>query len=137
MDTVIFACVHAAGRSPMAAAFFNALADRTRARAIAAGTQPAASIHPEVVQVMLEHGIDLGHERPLPLTGDMMREAGLLVTMGCGDACPAVSRATREVWYVDDPKESVDAVRRVCNDIRCRVLLLIEREGWARATSAH
>jgi arsenate reductase len=134
MDTVIFACVQAAGRSQMAAAFFNALADGSRARAIAAGTEPAPIVHPEVVQVMLEHGFDLRQQRPQLLTADVVRDAGLLVTMGCGEACPAVSRATREAWFVEDAKgKRVDEVRQIRDDIRRRVLVLVQREGWARA----
>src|SRR5689334_18215573 len=103
MDTVVFACVHAAGRSQMAAAFFNALSNRPHTRAIAAGTQPAPAVHPEVVMVMLEHGIDLRHQKSPQLTPDMIRDAALLVTMGCGAECSAARHAAREDWCLDDP----------------------------------
>ena len=90
MDKVIFACVHNAGRSQMAAAFFNQLADCTRAEAVSAGTQPGRQIHPVVVEVMNEVGLDLSSQTPKLLTDAMARDASLLVTMGCGDACPYV-----------------------------------------------
>jgi arsenate reductase len=88
MNTVIFACVGSAGRSQMAAAFFNALADPARARARAAGTQPADRVHPEVVRAMREVGIDLSAARPTLLSEALAREAQLLITMGCGESCP-------------------------------------------------
>src|ERR1700760_2683953 len=90
MFKVIFACVHNAGRSQMAAAFFNKLADPTRAHAISAGTEPGERVHPEVQAVMHELGIDLRDAKPRKLTEDLAREAALLVTMGCGDKCPSV-----------------------------------------------
>src|SRR5207237_7103482 len=90
MNTVIFACIHNAGRSQMAAAFFNAMADHSKARAVSAGTQPAERIHPEVVAAMDEIGIDLSKARPQRLTTELAKTASVLVTMGCGDACPVV-----------------------------------------------
>src|SRR5213083_58360 len=83
MTTVIFACVENAGRSQMAAAFFNALADPTRIRAVSAGTEPGDRVHPEVVAVMREAGIDLSGASPSRLTDDLARAGRLLVTMGC------------------------------------------------------
>lgn len=88
MDTVLFACVHNAGRSQMAAAWFNKICDRTKARAISAGTQPGEHVHPEVIQVMREEGIDLNGVKPQFLSAELAHQATLLVTMGCGDACP-------------------------------------------------
>jgi len=79
---IIFACVHNAGRSQMAAAFFNKYADQAKAHAISAGTQPADCIHPEVVQMMSEVGIDLSQGKPQKLTDELAREAGMLITMG-------------------------------------------------------
>ena len=102
MDRVIFACVHNAGRSQMAAAFFNALANPGKAQAISAGTRPGSQVHPEVVAVMGEIGIDLSQARPQRLTAEFAKGATLLVTMGCGDECPAVPGAAREDWPLPD-----------------------------------
>jgi len=133
VETVIFACVHNAGRSQMAAAFFNALADGSRARAISAGTQPAAAVHPEVVQVMQEAGIDLRERKPQRLTAELARGAALLVTMGCGEECPAVPGVPRADWPLPDPKgKDRDDARRIRDEVRRLVLALLEREGWAR-----
>ena len=93
MKTVIFACVHNAGRSQMAAAFFNDLASPQHARAVSAGTQPGVHVHPEVVQAMREVGIDLSAARPQLLTEELASSADVLVTMGCAGktalSCPA------------------------------------------------
>jgi low molecular weight phosphotyrosine protein phosphatase len=88
-EVVVFACVHNAGRSQMAAAFFNQLADPAKAYAISAGTRPGARIHPEVIEVMGEVGIDLADAQPRELTGALSAAADYLITMGCGDECPA------------------------------------------------
>src|SRR5262247_1999596 len=96
--TVVFACVHNAGRSQMAAAFFNALADPARARALSAGTAPGARVHPEVLAVMKEAGLDLSGARPRKLTPELAEGSALLVTMGCGDECPLVPGMRREDW---------------------------------------
>ena len=93
--TVLFACVHNAGRSQMAAAWFNDLADPTKARAISAGTEPAERVHHEVVEVMKEVGLDLSHQVPQLLSEELARNANLLVTMGCGEACPIVPGVER------------------------------------------
>ena len=130
---VVFACVHNAGRSQMAAAYFNALADPARAVAISAGTAPGAHVHPEVLQAMREEGIDLAGARPNLLTADLARGARYLVTMGCGEACPVVPGATREDWPLQDPKgQGVEAVRRIRDQVKARVQELLGREGWAR-----
>ena len=88
MNTVIFVCVHNAGRSQMAAAFFNQLADPTKAKAVSAGTEPGTRVHPEVLEVMKEVGVDLSHAQPQKLTQELAEDASLLVTMGCGEKCP-------------------------------------------------
>jgi arsenate reductase len=130
---VIFACIHNAGRSQMAAAFFNALADRGRAVALSAGTAPAAHVHPEVITVMHEVGIDLSAAVPGRLTDDLAREAALLVTMGCGEACPVVPGLERDDWPIDDPKgRPLESVRRIRDSIRERVATLVRRRGWER-----
>ena len=98
MERVIFACVHNAGRSQMAAAFLSEMADPGRVEAISAGTQPGDRVHPEVVEVMREVGIDLSGKRPQLLTEALARGASLLVTMGCGDECPYVPGVKRDDW---------------------------------------
>lgn len=133
MKTVIFACVHNAGRSQMAAAFFNDLVDREKARAISAGTNPASAVHPEVLQAMKEVGIDLNGARPQKLTEDLAREATLLITMGCGDQCPYVPDLRRDDWPLQDPKgQSKDRVLEIRDEIRQRVEKLLATEGWTR-----
>ena len=133
MKTVIFACVHSAGRSQMAAGFFNALADPMLAKGIAAGTQPADRVHPEVVDVMRELGIDLATAKPAPLTEDLARSAALLVTMGCGESCPAARGLAREDWSLPDPKgQPVETVRAIRDEIRERVRSLVRARRWRR-----
>lgn len=137
MTTVLFACVHNAGRSQMAAAWFNLFADPAHARAVSAGTQPGAHVHPEVVAVMQEVGVDLSGMPTTKLTEDIAGQAGLLVTMGCGDECPVVPGVVRDDWPLEDPKGKPLAQVRVIRDqIRDRVRALIAREGWARPTNA-
>jgi arsenate reductase len=130
MKTVIFACVHNAGRSQMAAAFFNQLADPKHASARSAGTSPGERGHPEVVSVMREVGIDLTNVVPQKLTPALAADADLIVTMGCGDECPYVPGLAREDWPLDDPKgQPTETVRAIRDDIRARVLALIDRQG--------
>ena len=114
MERVIFACVHNAGRSQMAAAFFAQMADPLRAEAVSAGTQPGGRVHPEVVDVMREVGVDLSMKRPQQLTDDLARSASLLITMGCGDACPVVPGLERDDWPLPDPRgQPLGEVRRI------------------------
>jgi arsenate reductase len=135
MTTVLFACVHNAGRSQMAAAFFNARADPAAARAISAGTAPAEHVHPIVVDTMREVGIDLAGVAPRRLTPELAGEVQLLVTMGCGEACPLVPGLRREEWNLPDPKGQTPArVRAIRDDIRAHVERLLAREGWLRRT---
>lgn len=132
MNKVIFACVHNAGRSQMAAAFFRALADPGRATAVSAGTEPAQRVHPEVLAAMAEVGIDLSQAQPQKLTVDLASDATLLVTMGCGDSCPYMPGLRVDDWPLRDPKgQSADAVRGIRDEIRRRVAALVELEGWA------
>jgi arsenate reductase len=132
MNTVIFACVHNAGRSQMAAAWFNLLADPTKAKAISAGTQPGSRVHPEVQAAMSEVGVELAGATPRLLTDELAAGARLLVTMGCGEACPHVPGLARDDWPLEDPKNKpVARVREIRDDIRARVLALVTREGWA------
>ena len=134
MHTVLFACVHNAGRSQMAAAWFNVLADPAKARAMSAGTDPAPHVHPEVVAVMNEAGIDLAAASTARLTADLATRAQLLITMGCGDQCPVVPGLRRDDWPLEDPKGKPPArVRAIRDEIRQRVEALIAREGWGHA----
>ena len=122
MKIVIFACVHNAGRSQMAAAFFNQLVDPSLARAVSSGTHPGERVHPEVVAAMREVGIDLSDAKPRKLTQELAEGAQLLVTMGCGDECPVVPGLRRDDWPLQDPKgQSVEQVRKIRDDIRARV----------------
>jgi arsenate reductase len=128
--TVVFACVHNAGRSQMAAAFFNAVADPSKARAVSAGTQPADRVNPVVVEAMREAGIDVSGATPQRLTQTVAEQASLLVTMGCGDECPYVPGLQRDDWPLDDPAgQPLDRVRAIRDDIRQRVHTLVTREG--------
>jgi|SRR5579875_1451200 len=129
MRTFIFACVHNAGRSQMSAAFFNQLADPELARGISAGTQPAEHVHPVVVAVMREVGIDLSNARPQKLTAELAQEAELLITMGCGDECPYVPGLRRDDWPLPDPKgQGIETVRQTRDEIRRRILQLLAQE---------
>ena len=124
---VIFACVHNAGRSQMAAAWFNLLRTDPNQPAVSAGTSPADRVHPEVVQVMKEVGIDLSSASPQKLTSELAGGADLLVTLGCGDACPYVPGVRVEDWPLEDPKGTpIDRVREIRDDIRARVAALLE-----------
>jgi arsenate reductase (thioredoxin) len=133
MDKVIFACVHNAGRSQMAAAFFNHLANPTLAHAVSAGTNPADRVHPAVVEVMQEAGLDLRDSRPQRLTAALAHDARLLVTMGCGDQCPFAPGVAVADWPLPDPKDRpVEEVRRIRDDVRGRVETLVTSSGWTR-----
>jgi arsenate reductase len=134
MKTVLFACVHNAGRSQMAAAWFNALSDPAKARAISAGTEPGMQVHPEVLEVMKEAGVDLSDQRPQFLSDDLAQRATLLVTMGCGEACPHVPGLRRADWPLPDPKgEPLSRVREIRDEVKDRVTRLLVEEGWKRS----
>jgi arsenate reductase len=129
MQKVIFACVHNAGRSQMAAAFFNELADPTKAEAISAGTEPGLRVHPEVLSAMQEAGIDLSNAKPQKLTQELAEGASLLITMGCGDKCPYVPGLRRDDWPLRDPKGlPVEQVRTIRDEVKDRVQNLIHIE---------
>lgn len=129
-QTILFACVHNAGRSQIAAALFNALADPQKARAVSAGTQPGDRVHDVVVDAMREDGIDLGTAAPRLLTPELAGHATWLITMGCGDACPVVPGPRRDDWALDDPKgQALDRVRQIRDDIRRRVETFILDQG--------
>ena len=128
-NKVVFACVHNAGRSQIAAAFFNQLADPAVAHAMSGGTDPGPRVHPQVVAAMKEVGVDLSRARPRLLTDEVGYRAKLLVTMGCGEQCPVIPGARHDDWPITDPAGlDLDAVRA----IRDRVRALIEAEAWGR-----
>jgi arsenate reductase len=117
----------------MAAALFEAAADPAKARALSAGTQPAPRVHPEVVAAMREIGIDLAVASPRLLDDALARGASLLVTMGCGDACPHVPDLERDDWPLEDPKgKPPERVRAIRDEIRVRVERLVAQRGWGR-----
>jgi arsenate reductase len=131
MIRILFACVHNAGRSQMAAAFFNQLADSSLAQAVSAGTEPAAQLHPEVLSVMRQVGIELGGLTPRLLTADLASQAQILVTMGCGESCPVVPGAKREDWDLPDPKgQPLPYVRQIRDEIRKKVHAMVKANGW-------
>jgi arsenate reductase len=122
---VLFVCVHNAGRSQMAAALLESKA-RGRIEVRSAGSEPADQLNPAVVEAMDELDIDIAAERPKKLEDDMVREADVVITMGCGDACPYVPGKRYEDWTVDDPAgQDLATVRRIRDDIRARVERLV------------
>lgn len=134
MKTVLFACIHNAGRSQMAAGFFNALADPAAARAISAGTRPADSVHPQVRDVMRESGIDISAATPRLLTDALAAGVQVLVTMGCGEACPFVPGVERIDWELPDPKgQPLERVRNIRDQVCRKVEELIESHGWQQS----
>ncbi len=130
---VIFACVHNAGRSQMAAAFFNQMADPSKATALSAGTEPGQAVHPEVLGAMREVGIDLSAARPQKLTTELAAGARHLVTMGCGENCPYLPGLRVQDWPLEDPKgKPPERVREIRDEVRARVSQFVEAEGWGR-----
>lgn len=123
---VLFVCVHNAGRSQMAAALLDHHADG-RVLVRSAGSAPADSINPAVVEVMAELGLDLSTEFPKPLTTEAVEAADVVITMGCGDACPVFPGKRYLDWQLDDPAgQDADAVRRIRDDIDTRVRALVD-----------
>jgi len=134
VKTVLFACVHNAGRSQMATALLNALADPSKVCAVSAGTEPGETVHPEVVEAMREMGIELSQAKPALLTDTLAARADLFVTMGCGEACPLVPGLRHVEWNLPDPKGlPLARVREIRDDIRRLVERLIASEGWEKA----
>jgi arsenate reductase (thioredoxin) len=133
MNRVVFACVHNAGRSQMAAAFFNHMADPAQAAALSAGTEPGPRVHPEVLATMKELGIDLSAATPRLLTAELAADARYLITMGCGDKCPVVPGVKVLDWPLEDPKgKPVERVREIRDDVRRRVQEFVDANGWGR-----
>jgi protein-tyrosine-phosphatase len=126
---VLFVCIHNAGRSQMAAAWLQSLSGGA-VEVRSAGSAPAESVNPAAVAAMLEEGIDLSAEVPKILTTDAVREADVVITMGCGDTCPVFPGKRYEDWQLEDPAgQGVDAVRPIRDEIRERVVGLIESLG--------
>ena len=137
LKTYLFACIHNAGRSQMAAALFNVYADRRSCVAISAGTAPAERIHPEVIEAMKEIGVDVGSAEPQKLTDDLARASSVLVTMGCGESCPYVPGLKTIEWDIPDPKgQSPDVVRAIRDDIHEKVKALIQSDCADCCTAA-
>ena len=123
--TVLFVCVHNAGRSQMAAGYLRALGGDD-VQVLSAGSAPKDSINPIAVQVMAEEGIDIAGSAPKVLTVDAVRESDVVVTMGCGDACPIFPGKRYEDWELDDPAgQAIEAVRPIRDQIRGRVEALL------------
>src|SRR6478736_3621483 len=119
--TVLFVCVHNAGRSQMAAGFLRELSGG-RVEVRSAGSEPKDQLNPVAVQVMAEAGIDIAHEHPKILTTDAVQESDVVITMGCGDTCPIFPGKRYEDWVLADPAgKGVDAVRPVRDEIRARI----------------
>jgi len=131
VKTVVFACVHNAGRSQMAAAWFNRVADPEKARAISAGTEPADHVHPVVVAAMKEKGIDLSRAEPRKLTAELAKDAAFLVTMGCGESCPYVPGVPILDWPLPDPKgQGLEPVRAIRDEVESRVRAFVTEQKW-------
>ena len=123
--TVLFVCVHNAGRSQMAAGYLQALAG-DRIEVLSAGSEPKDRINPIAVDAMGEEGIDIAGNAPKLLTVDAVKESDVVITMGCGDACPIFPGKRYEDWQLDDPAgQDADTVRRIRDEIRARVETLI------------
>ena len=132
MITVLFACVHNAGRSQIAAALFNQHADSTTARAISAGTRPADRVPPEVIAAMHRRGLDLTAQVPTQLTPALAANVQWLMTMGCGDECPVVPGTRRDDWPILDPKgQPAATVESIIDDIDRRVRNLVALNQWS------
>jgi arsenate reductase (thioredoxin) len=126
LPEVLFVCVHNAGRSQMAAGLLKKLAEG-RVNVRTAGSDPADAINPAVVEAMGEVGVDLAQEFPKPLTDEFVRAADVVITMGCGDACPIYPGKRYEDWELEDPAgKDVETVRRIRDEIEQRVRSLID-----------
>lgn len=131
---VIFACVHNAGRSQMAAYWFNHFADSKKASAISAGTEPGPHMHPVVLEAMKERGLDLSGARPQKLTPELAKGASFLVTMGCGESCPFIPGVPVFDWPLADPKDQgIETVRAIRDEIEMRVRAFVKERAWDRS----
>lgn len=124
--TVLFVCVHNAGRSQMAAGYLQSIAG-DRIEVLSAGSEPKDQINPVAVEAMREEGVDITGNTPKLLTVDAVKESDVVITMGCGDACPIFPGKRYEDWELDDPAgEGIESVRRIRDDIRARIENLVD-----------
>ncbi|KAG0325632.1 hypothetical protein BG000_001731 [Podila horticola] len=131
MSDIMFACVHNAGRSQMAAAFFNKHRTQDSVKGISAGTNPASEVHPVVREIMLEVGIDLSNITPVKLTPELAKTVSTIVTMGCGEACPHVPGVQIVDWAITDPKNKpVDEARVIRDEIENRIKVFIAENNY-------
>ena len=129
LPEVLFVCVHNAGRSQIAAALLERKAGG-RIRVLSAGSEPADRLNPAVVEAMAETGIDISEEMPKRLEDEMVREADVVITMGCGDACPVYPGKRYEDWDLEDPSgKDLETVRRIRDEIERRVDALVASVG--------
>ncbi len=136
-QVVLFACVHNASRSQMSVAWFNALCSSPSVSGASAGTEPADRVHQVVLEAMQEVGIDLASAKPQKLTRELASSASLLVTMGCGEACPYVPGLEQEDWPTPDPKgQTIEEVRAIRDSLKQKVADLIQRRHWSKPTEA-
>ena len=127
--TVLFVCVHNAGRSQMAAGFLRTLGG-DRVQVLSAGSAPGQTVNPVAVEAMAEEGIDISGAIPTLLTTDAVRESDVVVTMGCGDACPVFPGKRYEDWVLEDPAgQGIESVRRIRDEIRDRIVTLLGELG--------
>jgi len=126
VPTVLFVCVHNAGRSQMAAGYLQALGGG-QVKVFSAGSEPAEHINPQAVSVMAEEGIDISVNTPQVLETETVRHSDVVITMGCGDVCPIFPGKRYEDWVLEDPAgQDVDAVRKIRDEIKARITALLE-----------
>lgn len=125
IPTVLFVCVHNAGRSQMAAGYLQHLAG-DRVQVLSAGSAPKEQINPVAIDAMAEEGIDIAHNVPKVLTTEAVQESDVVITMGCGDVCPVFPGKRYEDWELDDPAgQGIDSVRPIRDEIRRRIEVLV------------
>jgi len=135
--TVLFVCVHNAGRSQMAAGFLRALGGDL-VQVLSAGSAPGQTVNPVAVEAMAEEGIDISGAIPALLTTDAVRESDVVITMGCGDACPVFPGKRYEDWVLEDPAgQGIEVVRRIRDEIRERIVTLLRELGIEPRSSRH
>jgi len=135
--TVLFVCIHNAGRSQMAAGFLRALGGDL-VQVLSAGSAPGQTVNPVAVEAMAEEGIDISGAIPALLTTDAVRESDVVITMGCGDACPVFPGKRYEDWVLEDPAgQGIEVVRRIRDEIRERIVTLLSELGIEPRSSRH
>ncbi|KAF9569190.1 hypothetical protein EC968_002661 [Mortierella alpina] len=131
MSDIMFACVHNAGRSQMAAAFFNMHKTQEGVKGISAGTNPASEVHGVVREIMLEKGVDLSNITPVKLTPELAKTCSTIITMGCGETCPYVPGVKIIDWKITDPKNaSQDDARAIRDEIEARIKVFIAENNY-------